>query len=156
MLLKRARAQLEAGGCGTVLIDLASIPADALLGRSEDDKLQQAIEAVTESQIVVASSPTYRATYTGLLKTFFDLLPQDCLVGKIGLPILTGGGPWHHLAVDHTFRPLFASLGATVVTGVYAYDAQFKNGPEATLLEKVERAAEEALALARTMAEATQ
>ena len=116
-------------------------------------KIKNVIEALAGAQIVVASSPTYRATYTGLLKTFFDLLPQDCLIGKIGVPILTGGGPWHQLALDHGFRPLFASLGATVVNGAYGYDAQFKNGPEAALLAKIDEMVEDALVLARTIAE---
>jgi FMN reductase len=149
-LLERAQEQLESAGWTTSVIDLASVAAEGLLGRRPDDNIRKGIEAVVAAQIIVASSPTYRATYTGLLKTFFDLLPQDCLAGKIGLPILTGGGPWHQLALDHGFRPLFASLGATVVNGVYGYDAQFKNGPDAALLAKVDAAVEEAVALGMT------
>lgn len=152
-LLEHAQAQLEAGGCSTTLIDLATLPAEALLGRRENDNVKRFIELVASAHIVVASSPTYRATYTGLLKTFFDLLPQDCLVGKIGVPILTGGGPAHQLALDHGFRPLFASLGATVVNGLYAHDAQFKNDP-AALQVRVRAAADEAIALARASSEA--
>jgi FMN reductase len=106
---------------------------------------------VREARLVVASSPVYRATYTGLLKSFFDLLPQDALAGKAGVPILTGGGPAHLLALDHGFRPLFASLGATTVAnGVYGYDAQFRNGPEPQLLARVDCAVDEAIALTRT------
>ncbi|MBI4502734.1 MAG: NAD(P)H-dependent oxidoreductase [Gemmatimonadetes bacterium] len=153
-LLERAQAQLEAVGCSTILIDLATLSADALLGRRTDDQLRSAVETVGRAQVVVASSPTYRATYSGLLKTFFDLLPQDCLVGKIGIPILTGGGPWHRLALDHSFSPLFTSLGATVVNGVYGHDGQFKNGPDAALLERVDRAIDDALAVARASSEA--
>ena len=127
----------------------------ALLGRQGDDRVADAIQLVLGSRIVVASSPVYRATYSGLLKTFFDLLPQDALEGKIGVPILTGGSQAHLLALDHSFRPLFASIGATVVgTGVYGYDAQFKSGgPDSGLIERVDRAVEEAVALARASAE---
>ena len=152
-LLEHAQAQLEAAGCSTTLIDLATLPADALLGRRENQNLKRVIELVVTAQIVVASSPTYRASYTGLLKTFFDLLPQDCLVGRIGLPILTGGSPAHQLALDHSFRPLFASLGATVVTGIYAFDAQFKTELDA-LHTRVRAAVDEAVALARASSEA--
>src|SRR6266704_3318690 len=48
-----------------------------------------AIEAATRAGIIVAGTPVYRATYSGLLKVFFDLLPQDSLIGKIGVPLAT-------------------------------------------------------------------
>src|SRR6266581_331995 len=96
------------------------------------------------------STPIYRATYSGLLKVFFDLLPQDALARKVAIPIATGGGPSHLLAVDHGLRPLLASVGALVVaTGVYGTDAQFRAGvPEPALVERIERAALEAASLA--------
>jgi len=154
-LLERARHQLEAAGFDSTVVDLASLPAVALLGRQGDDRVADTIQLVLGSRIVVASSPVYRATYSGLLKTFFDLLPQDALVGKIGLPILTGGSQAHLLALDHSFRPLFASIGAVVGTGVYGHDAQFKpGGPDSALIERVDRAVEEAVALARATIEA--
>ena len=150
-LLERARRQLENAGFDTTLIDLHTLPAIALLGRQSDDRVAEALHQVVSARIVVASSPVYRASYSGLLKVFFDLLPQEALEGKIGVPILTGGSQAHLLALDHAFRPLFASLGATVVAnGVYGYDAQFKSGgPDTALLERVDRAVEEAAALAR-------
>jgi FMN reductase len=149
-LLERAKAQLEAGGCASAIIELNALPADALLGRRSVNEVKNALSAVTAAptRIVVASSPTYRATYSGLLKTFFDLLPPDSLKGKIGIPLLTGGSLSHQLAVDHAFRPLFASLGATVGRGVYGYDAQFKNGPDPALLAEVDAAVEEAMIMA--------
>ncbi|MBI4420722.1 MAG: NAD(P)H-dependent oxidoreductase [Gemmatimonadetes bacterium] len=153
-LLEHAWHRLEAAGFEATLVDLAALPSDALLGRRSDERVAQAVQAVLAASVVVASSPVYRATYSGLLKTFFDLLPQDALAGKIAVPILTGGGPAHLLALDHGFRPLFASVGATVVAnGIYGYDAQFKNGPEPALIERVDRAVEEAVALARAGAE---
>lgn len=151
IVLERAGERLRAAGFESALVDLAMLPADALLGRRTDEKIHSAINTVLSAQIVVASSPVYRATYTGLLKVFFDLLPQDALVGKIAVPILTGAGPAHLLALDHGFRPLFASLGAVVVaSGVYGSDPQFKDGrPEPAVLERADRAVEEAVALAR-------
>src|SRR5262249_44782213 len=132
----------------TWLIDLATLPAGALLGRQADTSVARALEAVGTAHVVVASSPVYRATYSGLLKVFFDLLPQDALVGKIAVPILTGGGPAHLLALDHGLRPLFASLGATVVAhGVYGNDAQFNAGAAPELLAAVDRAVDEATTL---------
>jgi FMN reductase len=150
MLLDRAQTQLDAAGFETGVIELAGLPADALLGRRQDGAVAAALEAVLHARIVVASSPVYRAAYSGLLKAFFDLLPQDALQGKIGVPILTGGSTAHLLALDHAFRPLFASVGATVIAaGVYGHDAQFANGPDPQLAMRVDRAVEEAVRLAR-------
>ncbi len=149
-LVEYALARLKAEGAVTLLIDLAALPADALLGRGTSDAVAAALDAVARARIVVAGTPVYRATYSGLLKVFFDLLPQDALIGKIGVPIVTGHGAAHALAIDHGMRPLFASIGATVVAGgVYATSAQFpdgKAGPE--LLAAVDRAVREALSLA--------
>ncbi len=144
-LLELALASLERQGAGTGrLIDLARLPADALLGRREDRDVAEALQATQDAAILVVSTPIYRATYSGLLKVFFDLLPQDALAGKIAIPIATGGGP------DHGLRPLLASVGALVVaTGVYGTDAQFRNGaPDTALAERVERATLEAASLA--------
>jgi FMN reductase len=150
VLLDRAREQLEAAGATTTLVDLAALPAEALLGRRPDDAVGAALQTAQTSRVFVASSPVYRATYSGLLKVFFDLLPVDALRGVAAIPIMTGGSPAHLLAVDHGLRPLFASLGASVVpTGVYGSDAQFAMGVDATLLERVDRAVDEALTLVR-------
>ena len=150
-LLELALAALERQGGGpTRLIDLAKLPSDGLLGRREDREVADALQSVLDSSIIVVSTPIYRATYSGLLKVFFDLLPPDALARKVGIPIATGGGPSHLLAVDHGLRPLFASVGALVVsTGVYGTDAQFRAGvPEPALVERIERAALEAASLA--------
>jgi FMN reductase len=149
-LLERALALLEGYGAAARRIHLADLPADALLGRREDPAVQSALAAVREARILIVSTPVYRATYSGLLKVFFDLLPQDALAGKVAVAIATGASPAHFLAVDHGLRPLFASVGAVVVpTGVYGIDAQFRDGvPDAALLERVERAVAEAVALA--------
>jgi len=150
VLVEHALAQLEARGAAVRLIDVATLPADALLGRGSASQLTDALARVAEARIVVAGTPVYRATYSGLLKVFFDLLPQDALVGKVGVPIVTGHGVAHSLALDHGLRPLFASVGATVIAqGVYATSEQFADGtPAAELRAAVDRAVREAVALA--------
>jgi len=150
-LLELALAALERQGAGpSRLIDLAKLPADALLGRREDPEVADAIQGVLDAGIVVVSTPIYRATYSGLLKVFFDLFPPEALARKIAMPIATGGGAAHLLAIDHGLRPLLASVGALIVsTGVYGTDAQFRAGvPDADLVNRVERAALEAASLA--------
>lgn len=150
-LLELALTALEKQGAApSRLIDLAQLPSDGLLARRQSTEVTEAIQNVLDAGLLVVSTPVYRATYSGLLKVFFDLLPQDALAGKVAIPIATGGGAAHLLAVDHGLRPLLASVGALVVaTGVYGTDAQFKGGvPEPVLVERIERAALEAAALA--------
>lgn len=153
-LVEHALGCFASRGASTVLVDLAMLPGDALLGRGTAPAVTTALETTTRAQIVVAGTPVYRATYSGLLKLFFDLLPQDSLVGKIGVPIATGHAAAHALAVDHGLRPLFASLGATVVAaGVYGMSSQFQDGKAgAELLQAVDRAVREAWALASAAA----
>lgn len=150
LLVQHALERLAARGASATLVDLATLPADALLGRGAAPPVAAALERTIRARIVVAGTPVYRATYSGLLKVFFDLLPQDSLVGKIGIPIVTGHDSGHSLAVDCGLRPLFASLGATVVArGVYGTSAQFTGGRAAPeLLAALDRAVGEALALA--------
>jgi FMN reductase len=152
-LLEAAVTSLARQGVLVSSIDLFELPADALLARSRAAAVDDALAAVSAAQIVIASTPVYRASYSGLLKVFFDQLAPDSLVGTIALPIATGGAPGHQLVIDHAFRPLFASLGATVVSdGVYGIDAQFASGaPDALLLDRIERAVAEALALSRAI-----
>src|SRR2546422_6601002 len=86
MLVEYALAQLAARGATIQLVDLAALPTEPLLGRGATATVAEAIEAATRAGIIVAGTPGYRATYSGLLKGFFDLLPQDSLIGKIGVP----------------------------------------------------------------------
>lgn len=148
-LLDAALAALERRGANTSRIDLDRLPADALLGRRADPAVAAALATVAGARVLVVSTPIYRATYSGLLKVFFDRFDPDALEGKVAIPLATGGSSAHLLAVDHGLRPLLASLGAlTVATGVYGTDAQFVDGrPSGALLERVDRAAREALGL---------
>ena len=149
-LLEGALGALERYGTRATQVDLSGLPADALLARRQDPAVSDALAAVFGARIIVVSTPVYRATYSGLLKVFFDLLPQDALAGKVAIAIATGATPAHFLAVDHGLRPLLASVGAVVVpTSVYGVDSQFRDGaPDIVLLEHVERAVAEAAALA--------
>jgi FMN reductase len=148
-LLERALVALSDRGVSATLIDLATLPADALLGRRRADEIDTALGSVSEATIIVASTPVYRATYSGLLKVFFDLLPLNGLVGKTAIGIATGGSSAHQLVIDHGLRPLFASVGAvTTPTGVYGTDSAFENGvPHESLIARLDAAVAEAITL---------
>jgi FMN reductase len=148
-LLERALAALADRGASTTLIDLAALPADALLGRRRSSDVDDALARVAEATIIVASTPVYRATYTGLLKVFFDLFPVDALVNKTAIAIATGGSLAHQLVIDHGLRPLFASVGAVIApTAVYGTDSAFENGvPNQSLISRIDVAVSEAITL---------
>lgn len=148
-LLERALAELSERGVTTTLIDLSALSADALLGRRRDAGVDDALASVSRASIVIASTPVYRATYTGLLKVFFDLMPVNGLVGKTAIPIATGGSPAHQLVIDHGLRPLFASIGAVITpTAVYGTDSAFENSiPHHSLIARIQAAVSEAITL---------
>lgn len=133
-------------GWQPTLIDLSTLPADALLGRRTDPTVVAALDTLKRAALVVAASPVYRATYTGLLKTFFDLLQPDDLVGKRAIAIATGAAPAHETAVSHGLVPLLESVGARVVATLYATDAEFTAGePNPKLAARVATLTEQAI-----------
>jgi FMN reductase len=150
-LLEQALRNLKSQGASTELVDLNALPADALLGRRTAHEVERALAHVAGAHIVLASTPVYRATYSGLLKVFFDLFGQRALAGKVGVAIATGGAPGHQLVIEHGLRPLFASVGATVVpTGVYAVDDAFPGGvPNDSVLDRLAQATSESIAFAQ-------
>ena len=109
--------------------------------------LQAALDEVTSADGVIAVSPIFNASYSGLFKLFWDVVERD---GLSGTPILlgaTGGTARHSLALEHALRPLFSYLGApTVATAVYAASEDWGGGAvtaEGGLADRIDRAARE-------------
>ncbi|POX62044.1 oxidoreductase [Streptomyces sp. Ru62] len=107
--------------------------------------LAAAQDAVTRADGLIVVTPVFSASYSGLFKSFFDVLDKDALAGKPVLIGATGGTGRHSLVLEHALRPLFAYLRAVVVpTGVYAASEDW--GAEG-LAERIDRAAAELAAL---------
>lgn len=105
-------------------------PEDLLWGRTESPALLDALALVDRARGVVVATPIYKAAYTGVLKSFLDLLPQFGLRGKIVLPLATGGSIAHVLALDYALRPVLSSLGAMhVVGGLFILDKLLHRQP---------------------------
>jgi FMN reductase len=135
LLVERTLAHLADARVESRLIDLADLPADALLARRQDPTVATAIADILAAPIVILGTPVYRASYAGQLKAFFDLFPQDALRGHVVGLIATGAGPGHLLAIDHGLRPLVASLGGLSASrGLYVVDSQF---PDKTSLPEI-------------------
>ncbi|WP_295641541.1 NADPH-dependent FMN reductase [uncultured Methylibium sp.] len=105
---------------------LRELPADALLhGDAGQRDIAAAVVALQQARLVLVATPIYKAAYSGLLKTFLDLLPQDALRGKTVVPLATGGSAAHLLALDYALKPVLAALGARDIRdAIYATDAQ--------------------------------
>jgi FMN reductase len=130
-LVACALLHLRAYGAHTSFIDLAALPAEALLARESDPSVDDALVRTAAARILVIGTPIYRATYSGQLKCFFDLLPRDALAGSVAGLIATGYAEGHRLAIDHGLRPLVASLGGlTAARAIYATDAQLSDAGE--------------------------
>lgn len=74
---------------------------------------------VAKSDVIVIATPTYKATYTGLLKAFLDRYGAGELADSTALLVMTGGDLTHALAADHTLRPLMVELGAAMPTKAF-------------------------------------
>ncbi len=125
-LLDYAIALLAEQGVKTDLLSVRDLPAeDLVFGKYDSPSLEKPKALLAEAQAVIIATPIYKASYTGLLKTFLDLLPQKALTDKVILPIATGGTIAHLLAIDFTLKPILGELGAQHILSVlYAVDKQ--------------------------------
>jgi FMN reductase len=146
-LLEAAQARLRPAGAEarTVRIDLRGLAhgiADHLTMGFPAGKLAAALEALRGADAVIAVTPTFKASYTGLFKSFWDLVEDGELHGVPVLLAATGGTARHSLMIDAAMRPLFAYLRADAVpTGVFAATDDF--GADESLQRRIDRAAGE-------------
>jgi FMN reductase len=107
-------------------IDLAAF-GSGLLDWS-DTEVGDAVEAVRGLDLVVFASPTYKASYTGLLKVFLDRFPSNGLDGVVAVPLMLGAGPGHQLAPEVFLKPVLAELGAVLPSrALYVVDSAYED-----------------------------
>jgi FMN reductase len=89
------------------------------------------LDEVAASDLVVVASPTYKATYTGLLKAFLDRYGNNALDTTVAIPVMTGAAPIHALAPEVFLRPLLIELGASVPSrGLFVTEDRFEDFDE--------------------------
>jgi FMN reductase len=109
--------------------DVGSSLGSARSARDLDATAKAILAQVIAADVLVVGSPTYKGSYTGLFKHFFDLIDPTALKGKPVLLTATGGGERHALIVEHQLRPLFGFFEALALpTAVYATDKDFADG----------------------------
>ena len=120
--------------------------ADNLVAGFPNASLREALDTVTGADGLIAVTPIFSASYSGLFKTFFDVVDKDALTGKPVLLGATAGTARHSLALEHALRPLFAYLRTVVApTAVFAAAEDWGAGDATSrdLVQRIERAAGE-------------
>jgi FMN reductase len=133
------------------LRDLAVDIANNLVTGFPSPALREAIDEVGGADGLIVVTPIFTASYSGLFKSFFDVLDNELLTGKPVLIAATGGTARHSLALEHALRPMFAYLRAIVVpTAVYAATEDWGSTGDArtdTLSTRITQAGDELAAL---------
>ena len=154
-LLADLLAKATVGALGEAQVEivelrpLAHALADQLVTGFATGDLAAAEVAVAQADAVIAVTPVFSASYSGLFKTFFDVLEPGSLDGTPVLVAATAGTARHSLVLDHALRPLFGYLHAVVVpTGVFAASEDWgSTGASTALASRIDRAAAELAAL---------
>ena len=137
-----AAAGVEASFTQISLRSLATDITNHYLTRFPMGKLATALDQVREANALIVVSPVFKASYSGLFKSFWDLVEDGSLAGKPVLIAATGGTARHSLMLETAMRPLFSYLKATVApSGVFAATDDF--GIDANLAPRVTKAATE-------------
>ena len=124
-----------------VVEQLTGAPPDFALDLSEfgaglldwaDADVSTAVEQVKAARLIVVASPTFKATYTGLLKLFLDRFGAGSLAGVVAIPLQLGGNWRHSLAPEVFLKPVLAEIGASTPTrGLYLLDSDAGDDPAA-------------------------
>jgi len=137
-----AALDLEAESSFVELRPLGRPIMDALLTGLVATPLESAFEMVASADGVIAVTPAFNASFSGLFKSFFDVLPPESLTDMPVLIGATGGTERHSLVLEHSLRPMFSYLQAIVSpTGVYAAVEDFGAGQGSALGQRIAKAA---------------
>ena len=115
---------LIAAGHTVHSVDVRDLPpAELLAADTRHPAIAAVVSLFEQADGVVVATPVYKASYSGLLKTLLDLLPQRALADKVVLPLATGGSLAHVLVLDYALRPVLTALGSSeIVHGYFLLD----------------------------------
>jgi FMN reductase len=117
-------AEQVTGAPPGLVVDLADLGASLL--DWEDPAVSDLVAQVAAADVVVFASPTYKGTYTGMLKLFLDRFSADSLRDVVAVPVMLGAGPGHALAPELTLRPVLTEIGASVpARGLYVLETAY-------------------------------
>ncbi len=124
----------------TVADGLTGRPPDAVVELADlgpalfdwtSSEVEPALDAVRGARLLIVASPTYKATYTGLLKLFLDRIGAGELAGTAAVPVMLGGLPRHSLAPEVFLKPVLVELGASTPTSsLFLLESEWETSPE--------------------------
>jgi FMN reductase len=131
-------AQRLTGAPPTAVIDVIDL-GPGLLGWG-DAAVADAVETVKGTDLLIVASPTFKATYTGLLKLFLDQFGAGELKGIVAVPLMLGAAPQHAMAPELLLKPVLVEIGCTCPTpGLYLLDSNYESSPQLTAwLERID------------------
>jgi FMN reductase len=120
-LLAIAVGEALAGGFPPTVIEVGELGAGLLT--PGDEATAAAVAALREAELLVVATPTYKGSYTGVLKVLLDQLPAQALAGKTAVPVVTAGVAPQAAAAEALLRQLLTELGADVADGLPVVEA---------------------------------
>jgi FMN reductase len=155
-VLQEVERRLAERGISADWLHVSELPPDVLIGAKFDSPVvEEANRRVAAADAVIVASPVFKASYSGILKSYLDLLPRDAFADKPVLPIFIGGSISNLLVIDYALKPVLSALGARLLlAGAYAVDTQVVRTGEGTFTldeELTARLAKTADALANVL-----
>lgn len=152
-IVESLQSELQSAGAAVELITLRELPPEDLIYTKFDSpSITKALGQIEKADAVVVATPIYKASYTGVVKCFLDLIPQKGLVGKATLPVVIGGTVAHLLVIDYALKPVLAAIGAKhQLQGIFAQDTQVGRNEDGSftlaeeLILRIQNAARELL-----------
>ena len=119
-------------------IEVFALPTDDLITANfASEAIKAANAAVERADVIIVLTPIYKAAYSGILKSYLDLIPQKGFENKHIIPIAVGGTPHHLLVIDYALKPVFSALGATSISqGVFIVDKQIERTAQGFAIEE--------------------
>nr|WP_306798608.1 NAD(P)H-dependent oxidoreductase [Oceanobacillus saliphilus] len=107
-----------------------------LFANFNSSKIKEIANDLQKADGVIVGSPVYKASYSGVLKALFDLLPQDILQDTVVLPVMTGGSSSHLLAMEYALKPLLATVKAQNLKGLYFQDSEISKTSDEVIIDE--------------------
>ena len=125
-ILEYVKNELEKRNWFISQLRVSSLPSeDLIFAKWDSPSVQEANKLVENADVIIVASPVYKAAYSGVLKTYLDLIPEKGLDEKLILPLFIGGTMAHLMTIDYSLKPIMTALGARHISrGVSAFDTQ--------------------------------
>lgn len=135
IILKHVETLVKEKGLSTTNYSVTEFSPEVLVkGLWDSQEIKKLAEVIKQADGLIIGSPVYKASYTGVLKSLLDLLPEGALKNMPVLPIMVGGTSRHLLAIDYSLNPLIAILKGQPLQGLYFVDSEIdKSDPTAPI-----------------------